>query len=101
MTSKPMTKPELINKLAESNPNMLIKDIEAIVSVFFETIAGSLASGKRVEMRGFGVFFAKYREGRKARNPRTGEEVDVPGKYSPFFKAGKQLRDMIDTSKPS
>ena len=64
---------------------------------FFDEIAGRLAKGGRVELRGFGAFSTREREARKGRNPRTGESVDVPGKRVPFFKPGKEMRARLNT----
>lgn len=92
-----MIKSELIEKLASENPELLIKDIEAIVSTLFDEISEALIKGDRIEIRGFGVFFVKHREARTGRNPRTGEAVQVPEKYVPFFKTGKDLRDRMNS----
>ena len=94
-----MTRSELIAKLAERNPHLKLQHVESIVNVVFEEIADTLAKGGRVELRGFGAFSVKKREGRVGRNPRTGEEVKVDDKYVPFFRTGKQLRDRINQSK--
>ena len=59
-------------------------------------MADSLARGERVELRGFGSFALNYRPARNGRNPRTGEPVKVPAKYTPHFKAGKELRERVD-----
>ncbi|MDI2112487.1 integration host factor subunit beta [Commensalibacter nepenthis] len=87
-----MTKSELILEIAAAHPNLLIKDIDLIVSTIFDEIGTSLAQGGRVELRGFGAFFVKNRKARTGRNPRTGDAVEVHEKYVPFFKTGKELR---------
>ncbi|MDI2090738.1 integration host factor subunit beta [Commensalibacter oyaizuii] len=87
-----MTKSELILEIAAAHPNLLLKDIDLIVSTIFDEIESSLAKGGRVELRGFGAFFVKNRKARTGRNPRTGDPVDVEEKYVPFFKTGKELR---------
>ena len=87
-----MTKSELILRLAEANPHLYQRDIERIVSTIFDQIAGALARGDRVELRGFGAFSAKRRAARTGRNPRTGVAVQVPEKLVPYFKSGKGLR---------
>ncbi|GAB3118285.1 integration host factor subunit beta [Novispirillum itersonii] len=92
-----MTKSELIARLAERNPHLYQRDIERIVSTIFDEISSALARGDRVELRGFGAFSVKRREARLGRNPRTGESVDVSEKAVPYFKTGKQLRDMLNT----
>lgn len=87
-----MIKSELIQRLTEENPHLYHRDVERIVSTVFEEIAGALATGDRVELRGFGAFSVKRRDARLGRNPRTGEAVPVPQKHVPFFKTGKELR---------
>ena len=86
-----MTKAELIAELAASRPYLRPIDIELIVATIFDQIAGALANGQRVELRGFGAFTTKRRSARTGRNPRTGEEVPVDAKLQPFFRAGKDL----------
>jgi len=92
-----MTKSELILRLAERNPHLYQRDVERIVSTIFEEIAGALARGDRVELRGFGAFSIKSRNARVGRNPRTGEAVQVARKSVPFFKTGKDLRDRLNS----
>ena len=91
-----MTKSELILQLAEANPHLYQRDVEKIVSPFFDHIAGGLARGDRVELRGFGAFSTKRRGPRQGRNPRTGVTVHVPEKSAPYFKSGKGLRVRIN-----
>jgi integration host factor subunit beta len=89
-------KSELIQKIAEENPHLYQRDVERIVSTLFDEIAGALARGDRVELRGFGAFSVKSRDARIGRNPRTGEAVQVPEKRVPFFKTGKDLRERMN-----
>lgn len=91
-----MTKSELIQKLAERNPHLYLRDIEKIVETIFEEITAALAHGDRVELRGFGAFSVKERDARTGRNPRTGETVEVEAKRLPFFKTGKGLRERLN-----
>ena len=91
-----MTKSELIANLAEENPHLYQRDIERIVATVFGEIAGALARGDRVELRGFGAFSVKHRYPRMGRNPRTGEAVHVSAKRVPYFKTGKQLREKLN-----
>ncbi|MBC8051250.1 MAG: integration host factor subunit beta [Chitinophagales bacterium] len=91
-----MIKSELIEKISETNPHLLQRDIEKIVNVIFDEITEALARGERVELRGFGAFSVKHRPARTGRNPRTGEAVDVEEKYVPFFKTGKELREKLN-----
>jgi integration host factor subunit beta len=91
-----MIRSELLASLAKANPELRTDDIERVLDVFFDEIAQRLAEGGRVELRGFGAFSTREREGRKGRNPRTGEAVDVPGKRVPFFKPGKEMRARLN-----
>ncbi len=94
-----MTKSQLIQRLAERNPHLYLRDVERIVSTIFEEISGALEQGNRVELRGFGAFSVKRREPRIGRNPRTGETVNVAEKYVPYFKTGKELRERLNGKK--
>ncbi len=91
-----MIRSELIQKIAEENPQLYQRDVERIVNTFFEEITAALARGDRVELRGFGAFSVKRRDARVGRNPRTGEAVAVEEKCVPFFKTGKLLRDRLN-----
>jgi integration host factor subunit beta len=95
-----MTKSELIQRLAERNPHLYLRDIEKIVETVFDEITGALARGDRVELRGFGAFSVKSRDARTGRNPRTGETVSVDAKRLPFFKTGKALRERLNGGTP-
>lgn len=92
-----MIRSELLAELAKENPGLKAEEIEKVVNVFFDEIAGRLAKGGRVELRGFGSFSTRERDARKGRNPRTGESVDVPGKQVPYFKPGKEMRARLNT----
>lgn len=96
-----MTKSELIQKLAERNPHLFLRDIEKIVDTVFDEISEALVDGDRVELRGFGAFSIKHRDARVGRNPRTGETVQVEAKRLPFFKTGKALRERLNEEKDS
>ena len=91
-----MIRSELIQKIADDNPHLYQRDVEKIVGTIFDEITEALASGDRVELRGFGAFSVKQRDARVGRNPRTGEAVEVEAKHVPFFKAGKGLRDRLN-----
>jgi integration host factor subunit beta len=91
-----MIRSELIQKIADENPNLFQRDVERIVNTIFEEITDALANGDRVELRGFGAFSVKTRDARVGRNPRTGEAVSVDKKKIPFFKTGKLLRDRLN-----
>lgn len=94
-----MIKSELIARLAEENQHLYQRDVERIVATLFDEITEALARGERVELRGFGAFSVKKRDARTGRNPRTGEAVEVPEKFVPFFKTGKDLRERMNADK--
>ena len=91
-----MTKSVLIEKIAEKLEGLSKRQTEVIIETIFESIKESLANGGKVEVRGFGNFRLRNRKARKARNPKTGESVDVPPKKVPYFKVGKELREMVN-----
>jgi integration host factor subunit beta len=91
-----MTKSELIERITQLNPHLYHRDVERIVSTIFEEITAALATGNRVELRGFGAFSVRRRGARTGRNPRTGASVAVEEKAIPFFKSGKQLRERLN-----
>jgi integration host factor subunit beta len=91
-----VTKSELIQRLADRNPHLYVRDVERIVNTIFDEITDALTAGDRVELRGFGAFSARQREARVGRNPRTGESVTVDAKQMPFFKCGKELRERLN-----
>ena len=91
-----MIRSELVSALARENPELRSEEVEKIVSTFFDEIGQKLASGGRVELRGFGAFSTRARDPRKGRNPRTGDAVDVPGKSVPYFKPGKEMRARLN-----
>lgn len=87
-----MIRSELVQQLSIDNPELSLRDIETIVTVFFDEIGKRLASNGRVELRGFGAFSTRARDARTGRNPRTGELVPVEAKRVPYFKPGKDMR---------
>ena len=91
-----MTKSDLIKRLAAANPHLYARDLERIVDTVFERIGSALSRGDRVELRGFGAFSTRGRGERVGRNPRTGDEVEVPNKVVPYFKTGKELRERLN-----
>lgn len=91
-----MTKSVLIEKIAEKVEGLSKKQTEVVIETIFDSIKDSLANGGKVEIRGFGNFKLRSRKARKARNPKTGESVDVPPKKVPYFKVGKELREMVN-----
>jgi integration host factor subunit beta len=91
-----MIKSELIGRIASQNPHLYQRDIENIVNAIIDEIVKALGRGDRVELRDFGVFSAKIRGPRKGRNPKTGAEVQVAQKATPFFKTGKEMRARLN-----
>jgi integration host factor subunit beta len=91
-----MTKSDLIERVATRVPHISKKDTEVVVNTIFDSMTEALRRGSRIEIRGFGSFQVKIREAREGRNPKTGEEVRIPAKRTPFFKVGKELKERID-----
>ena len=91
-----MTKSELIELIASKQAQFSAKDVELAVKTILEHISQTLATGERIEIRGFGSFSLHYREPRKGRNPKTGDAVQLTGKYVPHFKPGKELRERVN-----
>jgi len=94
-----MTRSELIEEVASKAANFTKKDVEMIISTLFQSIAESLSKGDKIEIRGFGSFKVKKRNARSGRNPKSGEGIRVDAKKVPFFKAGKELKERVNTSK--
>jgi integration host factor subunit beta len=92
-----MTKSVLIEKVAERVGSLTRKQTEIVVETVFDSIKEALVRGEKIEIRGFGNFKPKNRRPRKARNPKTGEKVDVPEKRVLHFKVGKALREAINS----
>ena len=95
-----MTKSELIARLAQRYPQLVAKDAEYAVKMILDAMTQALLAGNRIEIRGFGSFGLNYRPPRTGRNPKSGEKVQVPEKYVPHFKAGKELRERVDGATP-
>jgi integration host factor subunit beta len=94
-----VTKSELIETLAKQQPHLALRDVELAVKCIIEQMNYALASGERIEIRGFGSFSLHHREPRVGRNPKTGESVSLPSKHVPHFKPGKELRDRVDAAR--
>jgi integration host factor subunit beta len=94
-----VTKSELIEALAKQQPHLALKDVELAVKCIIEKMNEALATGERIEIRGFGSFSLHLRPPRVGRNPKTGESVELSKKYVPHFKPGKELRDRVDASR--
>jgi len=95
-----MTKSELIELLARRQPHLKTDDVDLAVRALLQMMGGALASGQRIEIRGFGSFSLHYRPPRTGRNPRTGETVALPGRHVPHFKPGKELRERVSEVVP-
>lgn len=91
-----MTKSELIEMLAQRQPQLAQKDVELAVKTILDHMAEVLSNGERIEVRGFGSFSLHFRPSRVGRNPKTGEAVSLPAKHVPYFKPGKDLRERVD-----
>ena len=91
-----MTRSDLNARMARRSPQLAAKDAEIAINAIFDAMISSLASGQRIEIRGFGSFDINHRPPRTARNPKTGEKVAVPEKFVLQFKAGKALKARVD-----
>ena len=96
-----MTRSVLIEKVSERVEGLTLKQTEIVIDTVFESIKGALEKGEKVEIRGFGNFRLKDRRPRRARNPKTGESVDVPGKKAIRFKVGKALKEALNPESPA
>ena len=97
-----MTKAELVEDVAEA-AELTKKDAERLVEIVFESIIETLNQGEKIELRGFGSFRVRERGARRGRNPKTGDPVSIPAKRVPYFKPGKELKELINghTSPPN
>ena len=91
-----MTKSELITLLSDKFSQLVHKDAELSVKTIIDSLGDALSKGGRVEIRGFGSFSLNHRPARLGRNPKTGEKVNVPEKFVPHFKPGKELKIKVD-----
>jgi integration host factor subunit beta len=91
-----MIRSELVQKLCQDFPDLTQREVESVVSAFFDSIGDQLSQGGRVELRGFGAFSTRKRDARTGRNPRTGESVEVDAKRVPYFKPGKEMRERLN-----
>jgi integration host factor subunit beta len=93
-----MTKSELVEIIASKQTQLSVKDVELAVKTILDLMSAALASGQRIEIRGFGSFSLHHRAPRVGRNPKTGESVELEAKSVPHFKPGKELRDQVNES---
>ena len=91
-----MIRSELVQKLCSDFPDLAQREVENVVAALFDSITDQLATGGRVELRGFGAFSTRQRDARMGRNPRTGASVDVEAKRVPYFKPGKEMRERLN-----
>lgn len=92
-----LTKSELIEVIAREQGHLAYRDVELAVKCMIEQMSQALASGERIEIRGFGSFSLHYRPSRVGRNPKTGDAVSLAGKHVPHFKPGKELRERVNS----
>ena len=90
-----MTKADLVEEVSAVS-RLSKKSSEVVVNTFFESIVDSLQRQEKIELRGFGSFKLRRRRARVGRNPKTGERVEVPAKVVPYFKPGKDLRELVN-----
>ncbi|WP_100256662.1 MULTISPECIES: integration host factor subunit beta [Reinekea] len=93
-----MTKSELIERIVDRQGQLSVRDVELAIKTMLDHMAQALAAGERIEIRGFGSFSLHYRSPRVGRNPKTGESVELEGKFVPHFKPGKELRESVNDS---
>ncbi|RYY18012.1 MAG: integration host factor subunit beta [Alphaproteobacteria bacterium] len=93
-----MIRSDLVIRIAEQNPHLYAKDVEAVVDAILDRIGAALVDGDRVELRGFGAFEVRYREARSARNPRTGQAVEVEARTAIHFRPGKAMRVQLNAT---
>lgn len=92
-----MNKSDLIEAVGKRLPNLAARDVEIIVNTIFDGMTDSLVKNDRIEIRGFGSFEVRTRRPRQGRNPKTGSSVDVTERRVPFFKAGRELKERVNT----
>ena len=91
-----MTKAQIIEKVSEQVTTLTKRQAEVVVNTIFDCVRDSLKNGDKTEIRGFGSFRLRARRMKEGRNPKTGETVAVPAKRVPFFKAGKELKELLN-----
>ncbi len=95
-----MTKADLVEDVARAS-ELTKKDAERLVEIVFESIIETLNHGEKIELRGFGSFRVRERGARRGRNPKTGDPVSIPAKRVPYFKPGKELKELINEAETS
>ena len=94
-----MVKSELVSALNEKLPELQIRDVELALNCVLEQMADALVHGERIEIRGFGSFDCRHRPSRIARNPKSGESVNLPAKVAVHFKPGKDMKDRVNAAR--
>jgi integration host factor subunit beta len=94
-----VVKSELVSVLNEKLPELQVRDVELALNCILEQMTNALVQGERIEIRGFGSFDIRRRPPRRARNPMTGEAVNLPAKIATHFKPGKEMRDRVNASR--
>lgn len=92
-----ITKAQLISEIAEEEPNITKADIQLIVNRMINIVANDVSEGNKVELAKFGAFAPVKRAARKGRNPQTGDEIDIPEKFVPVFKPGKNFKESVNS----
>ena len=94
-----MLKSELVRALNEKLPELQVKDVELALNCILRQMADAIVQGERIEIRGFGSFNLHHRPPRVARNPKTGEAINLPAKVALHFKPGKEMRDRVNAAR--
>ena len=94
-----INKKDLIELISKDQDQLPQRDIDLAIKTIINSMLGSLASGKRIEIRGFGSFALRYRKSRIGRNPKSGESVEIAERYVPHFKPGKKLKQIVNEGK--
>ena len=94
-----MIKSELVRALNEKLPELQVKDVELALNCILRQLADAIVQGERIEIRGFGSFNLHHRPPRVARNPKTGEAINLPAKVALHFKPGKEMRDRVNAAR--
>jgi integration host factor subunit beta len=94
-----INKKDLIELISKDQDQLPQRDIDLAIKTIINSMLESLASGKRIEIRGFGSFALRYRKSRIGRNPKSGEAVEIAERYVPHFKPGKKLKQKVNEGK--
>jgi len=94
-----VVKSELVRALKEKLPELQVKDVELALNCILGQLANAIVQGERIEIRGFGSFNLHHRPPRIARNPKTGEAINLPAKVALHFKPGREMRDRVNAAR--